>query len=260
MMNIRFHLRAIAFSLVVAIAIISSGVVAHGQPTDQSPHLTWDMLSGTWNTYYLDDDLGGIAGKAKVDGQTVTLTLTDPQIGRLPPRIATSASIEGDELVLIFERIDIEGDRQTGENFPDEMIKTKTPGIASVTVKGGTEEIDVAVAAMPETDTSFVEIRLKPISQTTLSGRWRYRVHPFIGRAEDGRGRAGGIAQDDEGVWWASNGETWHRPEPQVYGTMKRVAVPRHACAVGEHFLGELVLNGNGAVGLPFRTVPGLPI
>lgn len=220
MMDLSFGMRATLISIVAVIVFAWTSFNTNAQPADQSPHLTWEMLSGTWNTYYLDDDLGGIAGQAKVDGQAVTLTLTNPQGRRLPPRAVTTASIEGDELVLIFDTDDIEGERQTGERFPDEMIRAGSPGVGSITIKGGTEEVDVPVTAMPETDLSHVEIRLKPLSQTTLSGRWRYRVHPFIGRAEDGRGRAGGIAQDEEGVWWASNGEIWHRPVPQVYGAV----------------------------------------
>ncbi|GAA6157572.1 hypothetical protein NBRC116588_30450 [Pyruvatibacter sp. HU-CL02332] len=187
---------------------------------ETSTHLTWELLEGSWKIFYLDDDLGGVSGEAKVDGQTVTITLVDPKNGQQTPTTAHSAAIEGDELVLTFMGPSPEDTRKTGEGYPDEMIAVDAPEITSITLKGGTEEVEAQVAPMPETDLDFVEVRLKPTSETALVGYWRYRVHPFLGRAQDGRGRAGGLEQDDDGVWWASGRESWQRHEPKVFGVV----------------------------------------
>lgn len=202
------------------LALPSASAQWFGTEDETSTHLSWELLQGSWKIFYLDDDLRGVAGEAKVDGQSVTITLEDPAKGLQAPQTALSAAIAGDELVLTFFGVSPVQERKTGANFPDETISVGVPDVTSITIKGGTEEISAPIAPMPETDKEYVEVRLKPTSETALVGQWRYRVHPFIGRAEDGYGRAGGLERDEDGVWWASGREVWQRHEPKVFGVV----------------------------------------
>ncbi|MGD1934187.1 MAG: hypothetical protein ACFB0Z_06725 [Candidatus Phaeomarinobacter sp.] len=211
-------LATLATFLLLTIPSASAQWFDFGEET--STHLTWELLEGSWKIFYLDDDLGGVTGEAKVDGQAVTITLDDPKDAQRTPTTAASAAIEGDELVLTFLGPSPQDGRRTGEGFPDDMIAVGAPDITKITLKGGTQDVQAQVSPIPETDRDFVEVRLKPASETALVGEWRYRVHPFIGRAKDGHGRSGGLEQDDDGVWWATGRESWQRHEPKVYGVV----------------------------------------
>lgn len=214
-------------------------------PAAAQDALTWAQLEGTWETVYLDDELGAVSGEARVADGTVRLLLFDPETRAETTLDARSARIDGNVLLLTFDRPALGPPAATGAGFPQEMIGIGAPRLDGLTLKGGTEEIEVPVARMPPTDTQTLEVRLTRVSETALAGSWRYRVHPFIGRAEDGLGRAGGLHQDEDGTWWASSGESWRRPVPQVYG-----AVP-----VQDQLSKEMFSDGTSMAwyGYPFR-------
>ncbi len=201
-------------TLLAALTFLSGPALA------DPPAVTWDALQGPWKTYYIDAELGGVPGEAKVDGQTVTLTLTDPRDGVEVDAPVRSASIEGGELVLELGGPGIQPDRETGEGYPEQTILLPAPEPGEIRLTGGTEDLAIEVEPVGETDTDRVEVRLKLVSDTAMAGRWRYRANPFIARDVNGEGRDGFLEEDGDGTWWVTGGEAWRRPVPQVYGAV----------------------------------------
>ncbi|MEM1140985.1 MAG: hypothetical protein AAGI88_00220 [Pseudomonadota bacterium] len=190
---------------------------AQGAPQTEDT-LTWRDLQGVWKTYYVDEKLGAVHGEVVVEGQNIDLVLRHPETGQDIRSSALSAAIDGNALTLTFERPDLFPPTEDGQKYPGELLLTDEANLTSITITGGANDVAVPFQPMRETDQDHLNVRLYKLNGVALGGRWRYRVHPFLQRAEDGLGRAGIMDQDDEGVWWMTGLEGWQRPRPVIYG------------------------------------------
>ncbi|SDB58665.1 hypothetical protein [Bauldia litoralis] len=213
-------LAAVAFAIVAAIAPHAHGQQPAKPAVKPPPELTWKFLQGRWKVSYWDAALSSISGEARISDRTITLSLRDHVNGEVRELLPERSTIENNELVLVLGPGSPRSERQTGLGYPEVAITVNSSALRQFRITGGTHELVQPMAPMPQTDVDRVEIRLKPATQSTLVGKWRYRVHPFIERAKDGYGRAGNLRQAEDDIWWEVGSEAWTRPKPKVFAAV----------------------------------------
>lgn len=178
-------------------------------------------LGGDWNVAYVDQALGVVSGVATISPREdyASVTLVDPRSGQAFTLTTRSFSRQGDEVTLELEGTGPAVRPEDGLGYPGEAVLLSRQA-EQLTVRGAGAEARVAVRAPPQTDVERVTLYLRLDAGGNLSGRWEYRVDPFLERDETGHGRKGLVVEGDDGVWRARGAETWSRPRPVIYGAV----------------------------------------
>ena len=207
-------------SRLLAIAAILSTVIATAPaPAQVEPPPTLAELEGEWIATYWDSDIGGVEGLARIDAAgTAEVVYDDPASGRSVRLQSTSLRLDGGRLVIEFSGQPATTGAKDGTTAPDVAYVIGQPA-EEFTVRWGENSATMALKPLAETDRNRITVEFA-VDDARLSGHWRYRSHPFIGRAADGHGRDGQVEEDEAGVTWTTGLESWRRPQPVVYGVI----------------------------------------
>ncbi|WP_193367021.1 hypothetical protein [Pelagibius marinus] len=173
--------------------------------------------NGRWQTQYVDDLLGPVHGRARIDveAQAAEVIYRHPKTGAEHRLVSTLFERQGSDLKIVLSGQSPAFAAADGRNYPvTDIVVPETSATATAAI--GNSSLTVPLAPRRPSDEAEVTLELTLADLQTLRGSWHYRADPLTRRAHDGLGRIGIFETLSDGGGRQSGGEIWTRPVPQI--------------------------------------------